>query len=322
MTPLRADDDRAADARRSTRCCSTPTTSTQLYDRADRAAAAGALGVAGPRVRPAADRRHRQRRRAARWWPRRRGLRRLQTGYVVNYALTMLARRGGAGRLPPDSMSRRAPDARSTFLPAVGGAAAWSSSPAARRPSCAAGALLRGAGHLRALAAPLLRASTATSADYQFEERGRGCPPWASAITSASTASACCSCSSRPSSPRWRSARPGAPSRIGSRSSWSTMLRAGDGHARRLREPRPLPLLRVLGGHADPDVPHHRGLGRPRSHLRRHEVRALHDGGLAAHAGRHPRALLSSTAPPPGSYTFDVPTLAPLGRAARARRRT
>ena len=41
-----------------------------------------------------------------------------------------------------------------------------------------------------------------------------------------------------------------------------TMLAAGDGHARRLRRPRPLPLLRLLGGHADPDVPPHRDLGR------------------------------------------------------------
>ena len=42
----------------------------------------------------------------------------------------------------------------------------------------------------------------------------------------------------------------------------STMLAPRDGDARRLREPRPLPLLRLLGGDADPDVLHHRDLGR------------------------------------------------------------
>ena len=55
-----------------------------------------------------------------------------------------------------------------------------------------------------------------------------------------------------------------------------------------LSRPRPLPVLRLLGGHADPDVLPHRGLGRPAAHLRGDQVRALHHGRQPAHAGRHP----------------------------------
>src|SRR3989441_848516 len=65
-----------------------------------------------------------------------------------------------------------------------------------------------------------------------------------------------------------------------------------DGDAGRVREPRPLPLLCLLGGDADPDVLHHRRLGRRRPHLRRSEVRPLHDGRLRPHARRDPGALL------------------------------
>ena len=50
--------------------------------------------------------------------------------------------------------------------------------------------------------------------------------------------------------------------------------RGGDG--RGLRGPGPLPLLRVLGGHAHPDVLPHRDLGPRAAHLRRGEVLPLH----------------------------------------------
>ena len=55
---------------------------------------------------------------------------------------------------------------------------------------------------------------------------------------------------------------------------------------------RPLPVLRVLGGDADPDVPAHRHLGRAAPALRGHQVRHLHDGGLAADAGGDPLPVL------------------------------
>ena len=62
---------------------------------------------------------------------------------------------------------------------------------------------------------------------------------------------------------------------------------AGNGHAGRLRLPGPLPLLRLLGDHAHPDVLHHRDLGRRAAHLLGHQVLPLHGRGLAAHAGGH-----------------------------------
>jgi hypothetical protein len=58
-----------------------------------------------------------------------------------------------------------------------------------------------------------------------------------------------------------------------------------DRHARRLHLPRPVRVLRVLGGDAHPDVPDDRHLGRAAAALRVDQVRALHDGRLAAHAG-------------------------------------
>ena len=67
---------------------------------------------------------------------------------------------------------------------------------------------------------------------------------------------------------------------------------AGGGDARGLRGPRPLPLLRLLGGDADPDVPHHRDLGRTQPDLRGGQVHPLYAGRLAPDAGRHPGPLL------------------------------
>jgi hypothetical protein len=45
-------------------------------------------------------------------------------------------------------------------------------------------------------------------------------------------------------------------------------------------------VLRVLGGDADPDVPHHRHLGRAAPGLRHHQVLPLHLPRLGVHAGR------------------------------------
>ena len=57
-------------------------------------------------------------------------------------------------------------------------------------------------------------------------------------------------------------------------------------HQRRVRGARRRPVLRVLRGDADPDVPHHRRLGRPEPRLRGDQVLPLHAARLAADAGR------------------------------------
>ena len=62
--------------------------------------------------------------------------------------------------------------------------------------------------------------------------------------------------------------------------------RARDRHARRVRRARHVPVLRVLGGDADPDVPADRDLGRSAPAVRVDQVRDLHDGRLAADARR------------------------------------
>ncbi len=53
---------------------------------------------------------------------------------------------------------------------------------------------------------------------------------------------------------------------------------------------RPVPLLRLLGRDADPDVLPHRDLGLRPARLRRGQVHPLHDGRQRADAGRHHRA--------------------------------
>ena len=68
--------------------------------------------------------------------------------------------------------------------------------------------------------------------------------------------------------------------------------RARGGDDRRLHLARPVPLLRVLGRDAHPDVLPHRDLGLRPAHLRGHQVHALHDGRQRADAGRHPGAGL------------------------------
>ncbi len=64
----------------------------------------------------------------------------------------------------------------------------------------------------------------------------------------------------------------------------------GSRHARHLHLPRSLPLLHLLGDHADPDVPDHRRLGREGEDLRDGQVLHLHHARLGPHAGRpdHP----------------------------------
>jgi hypothetical protein len=51
---------------------------------------------------------------------------------------------------------------------------------------------------------------------------------------------------------------------------------------------RPVPLLRVLGRNAHPDVFPDRDLGLRPARLRRRQVHPLYDGWQRAHAGRHP----------------------------------
>ena len=80
----------------------------------------------------------------------------------------------------------------------------------------------------------------------------------------------------------------------------------GERHDRRVRRARPVPVLRVLGADADPDVLHHRHLGRRAAALRGDQVRHLHDGRVAADAGRDPvplHAVQGGARAPPASTT-------------------
>src|SRR6185369_2616074 len=67
---------------------------------------------------------------------------------------------------------------------------------------------------------------------------------------------------------------------------------AGGRHARRVHLARPVPLLHLLGSHADPHVFHHRHLGRETEDLRGGKVLHLYHGRFRAHAGRPDRPLL------------------------------
>ena len=64
------------------------------------------------------------------------------------------------------------------------------------------------------------------------------------------------------------------------------------GDDRRLRVARPVPVLRLLGRDAHPDVLPDRDLGLRPADLRGVQVHALHDGGERADARRHPGARL------------------------------
>jgi hypothetical protein len=55
---------------------------------------------------------------------------------------------------------------------------------------------------------------------------------------------------------------------------------------RRVRGARRAAVLRLLGSDADPDVPHHRRLGRPAARLRDRQVLPVHLPRLGVHAGR------------------------------------
>ncbi len=149
----------------------------------------------------------------------------------------------------------------------------------------------RGAAHLRALAAALLRVrrrdhrlsvrgAPALDADARGElpRRRRRHQPPARAADDVSDAAGARVGLGRHRRPHQRVRGDDADPR--------------DRDARRLRQPRPLPVLRLLGSDADPDVLRHRGLGRAEPDLRRGEVRALHDGRVRAHAGGDPRPLL------------------------------
>ena len=91
----------------------------------------------------------------------------------------------------------------------------------------------------------------------------------------------------------------------------------GHGHAddRRVLRARRRPVLPVLRGDPDPDVPDHRHLGRAAADLRRLQVLPLHAAGLGAVPGRHPGDL------PAHRHDRDPrDDRAARGRRARARR--
>ncbi len=75
---------------------------------------------------------------------------------------------------------------------------------------------------------------------------------------------------------------------------------------RRVRLARSVPLLRVLGRDAHPDVLPHRDLGLRPPHLRRGQVHPLHDGRQRADAAGDPRPRLRCTARRAGGYSFDL----------------
>src|ERR1041384_3334856 len=66
---------------------------------------------------------------------------------------------------------------------------------------------------------------------------------------------------------------------------------ADDRDDRRLRGARSVPVLRDVGSDADPDVLHHRDLGRGQPALRGDQVLHLYDVRVAVDAGRDPRAV-------------------------------
>ena len=70
-----------------------------------------------------------------------------------------------------------------------------------------------------------------------------------------------------------------------------------DGDDRGLLRPRLLPLLRLLGGHARPDVLPHRGLGRAEEALRGDQVLPLHALRVGDHARSRSSPSTSSTRP-------------------------
>ena len=76
------------------------------------------------------------------------------------------------------------------------------------------------------------------------------------------------------------------------RAYFGLMLLPDRGGRRRLRRAGPPPLLRLLRGDADPALRPDRRLGRRRAARRDGQVRHLHDGGLAADAGRDHRLRL------------------------------
>ena len=99
---------------------------------------------------------------------------------------------------------------------------------------------------------------------------------------------------------------------------YALMLTLLDGPRRRVHRPRPLRLLRLLRGHADPDVLHHRDLGRRQPALRGDQVLHLHDGGLAADAGGDRGAGLAVRAVT-GYLTFSYDHLLQHAGCRRAR---
>ena len=86
-----------------------------------------------------------------------------------------------------------------------------------------------------------------------------------------------------------------------SRRSRIFVLAARDRDDRRVRRARPVPVLRVLGRDAHPDVLPHRDLGLRPAHLRGGQVLPLHDGRQRADAGRDPRPRVRCTSTATGT---------------------
>ena len=239
--------------------CSTPTVRRLDLRPADRAAARRALPV--PRARldlgmidglvnatgravvawaagfaPAADRLRRELR--AHHAGRRRPPRRLPADAMTIGLLTRRDLPAGAGRAPAPAGAAR---------------------PRGRAADGALGVALA----TFAVSLPLYLRFDAASADYQFEEFARWMPAlgvsYHVGIDGISLLLVLLTTLPHPHRARLRVARHRGAQR---RSSSITILAPGDGDDRRVREPRPLPLLRVLGGDADPDVLHDRRVGR------------------------------------------------------------
>ena len=108
----------------------------------------------------------------------------------------------------------------------------------------------------------------------------------------------------------------------------------GDDAGRHLLRPRPHPLLHVLRGRADPDVPDHRRLGRPAARLFGLQVLPLHAGRLGADAAgaahhvsrrrhhRHPDAAAARRSRPACSSGCGWPASPPSPSSCRCGRCT
>ena len=223
----------------------------------------------------------------------------LQTGRIQQYAAFAVAG-GPARRRLADPRADPAPIRHVhashilswiTFLPLIGMAAILLLLPKATRARSRASAWSRPAIPLVLATLALLRAvrhehgRAASSSQRRGLDRARS----ARSTTSASTGSRCALV--------WLTTLLlfiAVPASFGiekARKAYYALLAAARGrHHRRVRLARLLPLLRVLGDHAAPDVLPDRDLGRPAARVRGDQVLPLHAGRLGADAGRDRRA--------------------------------